>query len=218
MKTLALTVAFLVALPLAAALAQEEGEKQPFDMEGAIRKVEELLKESERLLVESLKPERPSEEAAEKAEEAGRAIDDLLNESRKSGEEATDLMAEIVKNAPRRPGGGGGGEEHQQQPKDGEKEEPSDQSEVDEKDPKNSKDGEPESDQKKEGEPETGKKKPESKKDEPSDPDLEKEWLAGLPPEVRKDFENRNWDEIPPKWREIIRKYMKELADSESGD
>ena len=41
---------------------------------------------------------------------------------------------------------------------------------------------------------------------------------ASLPPEVRKAFENRDWESIPPKWREKIRKYMKELSDTGSDD
>ncbi|MEN8149315.1 MAG: hypothetical protein ABFS86_05795, partial [Planctomycetota bacterium] len=90
--------------------------------------------------------------------------------------------------------------------------------EVGEKDPKNSKEGDPESGEKSEEEPNPDAKKPVSPKDDPVDPDLEKEWLATLPPEVRKAFENRNWDAIPPKWREVIRKYMKELAETDSGE
>ena len=90
MKTFAMVLTLLVVLPLGTAFAQEEGEKkEPFDMEGAIRKVNELLTESERLLVSSLKPGTSPKEAVEKVAEAKKAIDDLLDESRKNGRQAT---------------------------------------------------------------------------------------------------------------------------------
>ena len=187
-------------------------------MEGAIRKVNELLTESERLLVSSLKPGTSPKEAVEKVAEAKKAIDDLLDESRKNGRQATKLMGDIVKNAPRKPGGGGGGDDQSHEPKDDPKDKPKDGEELSEKDPKNSKDGDPESTEEKKDQTPGDPKKPRSAKDKPSDPDLAKEWLATLPPEVRKAFENRDWDSIPPKWREKIRKYMKELAETDSGD
>jgi len=218
MKTFAMVLTLLVVLPLGTAFAQEEGEKrEPFDMEGAIRKVNELLKESERLLVGSLRPGASPGETAEKMEAARKALDDMLGESRKSGQEASKLMGDIVKNAPRKPGGGGG-DDQDHKPKDDPKEQPGDEDEVDEKDPQNSKKGEPEPNEKQKDEPVTDPKKPVSEKDKPADPDLAREWLATLPPEVRKAFENRDWDSIPPKWREKIRKYMKELAETDSGE
>ena len=215
MKTATIVLACLAAMT-GAAFAQDGGDPEPFDMEGAIRKVGELLKESERLLVESLHPGTDARETAERVDEARKAMDELLGESKKNGQEASKLMGDIVKNAPQSSGGGQGHE--QQDPKDQKGEEPKGQDEVDKKDPKNSKEGDPESSEKSEEKPNPDAKKPVSAKDKPSDPDLAKEWLATLPPEVRKAFENRNWDAIPPKWREVIRKYMKELAETDTGD
>jgi hypothetical protein len=214
MKTLTIAIALVLLFPAAAALAQEA---EKFDMEGAIRKVGELLRESERLMVECLKPGGTSKEAAEKAEKAKEAIDDLLKEAKKDGEAATSLMGDIVKNAPQRKGGGGGGHDKDQKEPSKQEDEKikEDEKKVDKKDPKNSKDGDPETKEKSKDEPTGLKKKPKSETGDKSDPDPLKDWVASLPPEVRKAFENRDWDKIPPKWREVIREYMKGLAESE---
>lgn len=220
MKTVTIMIAFLLLSPLAGAFAQDGSDQpEPFDMEGAIRKVGELLKESERLLVESLQPGASADEAAEKVEAARKAMDELLGESKKNGEEASKVMADIVKNAPQGSGGGSSDDQHEKSddPKkeDGQKEP---QDEPEKKDPKNSKEGDPESSEKSEEQPNSDAKKPVSAKDKPADPDLAKEWLATLPAEVRKEVENGNFDVVPPKWREVIRMYMKELAETDSGD
>ena len=38
-------------------------------------------------------------------------------------------------------------------------------------------------------------------------------WLAELPPQVRRAFETRSWDDIPPKWRESLRLWTLKMAE-----
>jgi len=37
-------------------------------------------------------------------------------------------------------------------------------------------------------------------------------WLAELPPQIRKAYESGSWDEVPVKWRELLRAWTLEMA------
>jgi hypothetical protein len=54
-------------------------------------------------------------------------------------------------------------------------------------------------------------KKPESNKEPPHSPQFE-QWIAELPPQVRKAYDTQDWDSIPPKWREMIRAWAAKLS------
>jgi hypothetical protein len=60
-------------------------------------------------------------------------------------------------------------------------------------------------------EPHSTDKKPESKTEPPHSPEFEK-WIAELPPQVRKAYDTKDWDSIPPKWREMIRAWAEKLS------
>jgi hypothetical protein len=38
-------------------------------------------------------------------------------------------------------------------------------------------------------------------------------WLAELPPKIRKAYESESWDEIPPKWRELLGAWTLKMAE-----
>lgn len=82
-----------------------------------------------------------------------------------------------------------------------------DKKQQDAPDPKKPDDKKPE-----EKKPETDKKKPESKTEPPRSPEFE-QWVAELPPQVRKAVESEDWDSIPPKWREMLRDWTKKMAE-----
>lgn len=67
-------------------------------------------------------------------------------------------------------------------------------------------------DKKPEEKPKEGDQKPESKKEPPRNPDFE-QWIAELPPQVRKAYETEDWDSIPPKWREMLKEWTRKMAE-----
>jgi hypothetical protein len=67
-------------------------------------------------------------------------------------------------------------------------------------------------DKKPEDKPPEGDKRPESKKEPPRNPDFE-QWIAELPPQVRKAYETEDWDSIPPKWREMLKEWTRKMAE-----
>jgi hypothetical protein len=60
--------------------------------------------------------------------------------------------------------------------------------------------------------PESSQKKPESKTEPPRSPEFV-QWVAELPPQVRRAVESQDWDSIPPKWREMLRDWTKKMAE-----
>lgn len=57
--------------------------------------------------------------------------------------------------------------------------------------------------------------KPPQKLEPPRTPEFE-QWIAELPPQVRKAYETEDWDSIPPKWRELLREWTKKMADEKA--
>jgi hypothetical protein len=53
---------------------------------------------------------------------------------------------------------------------------------------------------------------PPSEREKPRSPEFES-WFAELPPQVRKQYETQDWDSIPPKWRDLLRDWMKKVQD-----
>jgi hypothetical protein len=72
-------------------------------------------------------------------------------------------------------------------------------------------------DEKKPDEPQSSDKKPESNKEPPHSPQFE-QWIAELPPQVRKAYDTQDWDSIPPKWREMIRAWAAKLSKEDAKD
>jgi hypothetical protein len=40
-------------------------------------------------------------------------------------------------------------------------------------------------------------------------------WLAGLPPQIRQSYESGSWDEVPPRWRTVLREWTKRMAEDD---
>ena len=59
---------------------------------------------------------------------------------------------------------------------------------------------------------EPSSQKPPDKIEEPKDPKGNKRWIAQLPDQIRKAYESKDWDSIPPKWRRLIRAWTKKMA------
>jgi hypothetical protein len=195
----------LTASPLA---AQEPGEGEEFDLREAIKKVTELLEETEALIVKSMstKGESP-EEAQERGEKTTEAIDDLLRRGRDNGEEVVDTITKILENAP--PGNSPDSDQEQQEPNpDDDEKRRREENRPSDRDPQNSADGDPKGKERDE--------KPRTKKGKAQRPDPEKEWLASLPEQVRLLYLNKEWEKIPPRWRSLIQAYMDRLAEAES--
>jgi hypothetical protein len=214
MKTL-LTIA-LVALLAAPLFAQDGGEDEKFDLEAALRRVSELLEKAEVSLIDSLKPGTDAATAKKDVAEAKRAMEEFLDDSQKTGKEAIDLMNEILEKAPRGGGGGSGQQEEDKEKSEKEKRDAQKNRKTDQLDPGNSADR-PENARKNPTQPEKGKRKPpESETDDPSKPDPNREWLAGLPAVLRDRFQNMEWEKIPRQWQEVIEAYRKRLAEIDS--
>ena len=219
MKRTWLAVAIVLGLFGGQALAQAPGgEEEEFDVKKAMEEVARLLKESEKLLVESISPRETDspEEAAERAEEVAKAIEKLLKQSQESGAAAADKMKEILEKAPQSGGGGGSGE--QEQPSEGEDAKRKEQEKnVDERDPMNSgEQDQPTNGEENEKEPDSAAKTPESETEKPPEPDPNEEWLRRLPEKIRLAYKNGEWNRIPEKYRRLIEAYTKRMAEIES--
>jgi hypothetical protein len=92
--------------------------------------------------------------------------------------------------------GKGGGSPHEPKPK--EKDEKQDPKKPEEKE-----------------KPKDQAQKPPQKPEPPRTPEFE-QWIAELPPQVRKAYETEDWDAIPPKWRELLREWTKRMADEKA--
>ncbi len=213
-RVLLAVVAILV--PLAVPAFAQDGGEEEYDMEAALKEVTRLLTEAESLLVKALKPGGSAAEAAEAGEAAKEKIDALLRQGGEDGQKAVDKMTEILENAPQQQGQGEG-QEQQQPDSEEEKRRREQERQMQERDPKNSADGQqPKDGQKKEGEPDPATQKPpDSGRENPSEPDPNADWLANLPEKVRQAYLNGEWEVIPPKWRELIEAYTKKVAESD---
>ncbi len=65
--------------------------------------------------------------------------------------------------------------------------------------------------------PQAGTKKPDQKTEPPHTPEFE-QWIAELPPQVRKAYETQDWDSIPPKWRDMIRAWADKMSKEDAKD
>lgn len=215
--TLIVVALFLTPATLFPARAQDGGGgEEEFDVMGALKRVSELLTKAEGSLVESLRPGESGKDPKEAVGEAKKALDDLLDDTGKTGREAIELMNEILKKAPRS-GSGGGGDQKPQDPNESEKQKQDAQEKpgTDQLDPMNSAD-KPDNPNENASRPKGEKDKPPpSKTGEPAKPNPDS-WIAGLPPELRGLFKNMKLEEIPKPWQDVIRKYRDRLAEIES--
>jgi hypothetical protein len=122
-------------------------------------------------------------------------IKELIEKIKGDGKGASERMKWLLDQTKGGQGGGGGG-----QPQDQQKQ--PDAKEPDKPDKKKPEDKQPEA----------SKKKPEQKTEPPRTPEFE-QWIAELPPQVRKAVESEDWDSIPPKWREMLRDWTKKMAE-----
>jgi hypothetical protein len=217
MRKAAMTIGCLLAILAAPVGAQEEEER--YDVVAALKKVAELMGETEAHLVNSLSGRSP-EEAAEAGERTREEIEKLLRKSESSSQAAVDKMTEILEKAPRTGGAGGGGGQDQESPdSEEERRRREEEQNAQDRDPKNSSEGnkEPNSpeDSKSEPEGETAKPPP-SDTDDPSMPNPEDDWLGRLPDKLRQAVLNGEYDKLPPKFRKLLERYLKRLAEVES--
>lgn len=124
-------------------------------------------------------------------------IKELIEKIKGDGKAASEGMKWLLDQT--RAGQGGGGSPP-----------PDQQKQPDAKDPE--KQDKPDKQKPEEKKPETAKKKPEQKTEPPSNPEYV-QWVAELPPQVRKAIESEDWDSIPPKWREMLRDWTKKMAE-----
>jgi hypothetical protein len=212
-----LSIAVLVGTASAQGGPQPGGGEEKFDIEAALKKVYKLMREAEKSLTESLDSEKSAEDAAEAGRKAKEEIDKLLGSGREKGKEIVDTINEILENLPQQQGGGGGGHGQMPEPEDEKKQQKQDGKQVGDRDPRNSRDGEPESPDKQPttDETEKTKKPPPSEAKEKVEVDPTQEWLARLPPQVRQDLLNGDLDKVPEKWKPLIEAWFKKMAEIE---
>ncbi len=205
--TIALLLSFSVPV-----LAQDSGEAEEFDIEEAIRRIHRLMGKAEQTLLESAR----RREAAETGKETVKEIEKLLKGQRSTGKDIVEQINTLLDNLPRG-GGGGGGHEKPQDPQQKQKEQ--DETKTDDKDPENSKKGEPKGkEDKQEPEQDLADKPPPDDGREETPVDLTKEWLKGLPPQLRKDLLNGNFERVPEKYRKLIEAWTKKMAKIDDDD
>ncbi|MCU0722007.1 MAG: hypothetical protein MUC63_00050 [Planctomycetes bacterium] len=216
MPRVALSLVVVLGLVLPALAQEPGGGEEKYDVEAALKEVSRLMGEAESLLVKALKPGGSAESAAKAGEKAREEIEKLLTGSRENGQKASEKMQEILENAPHQSGQGEGQEE---QPPDSEEERKRREQEqkVDERDPRNTGEGDPKDGRRREERPENpdAKKPPRTDPDKAAEPDPNAEWLANLPEQVRQAYLNGEWEVIPLRWRKLIEEYTKRVASSD---
>jgi len=146
---------------------------------------------------------RMLEEGGGSTRKATEGVRKLLEKTKKSGEQAGEGIEWLLKNAVSSGGRNSGS---------GKPDKPSDE-EGGEK-PKDGDQGKkPEDGEKKPENPSEVAKPPESDLDPPREDAKVERWKAELPPQVRRAYESRDWDAIPPKWRSLLRAWTKKMAD-----
>jgi hypothetical protein len=207
------TLAILALLAFAPALRAQGGAggDDEYDIAAAMRRVEKLMADAEKSLLDSVSRDR----AAEAGQQAAEEIDKLLKGSQKTGEEIVGKINEILENLPQQGGGGSG--QPMPKPEDEGQKKPQDGQQVGDRDPKNSRQGEPKGGH---------QPKPEDRKEEATKPppeeakekvpvDRSQEWLARLPDQVREDLLNRRFDRIPEEYRRLIEAWTKKMAETD---
>jgi hypothetical protein len=169
---------------------------------------DEAKKAAESLARLTQAAEEEAKKAAEKITDLGQGtaggaskkVKELIEEIRGEGKSASSGIQWLIDNAIKDSGGGGG-----QKPPPPPQQQPGNEQP---KDPKK-----PEKDPK---EPQDGTKKPDDKTEPPPKPPEFDQWLVSLPPQVRKAYMSEDWDSIPPKWRDMLKKWIKQMAEKES--
>lgn len=126
---------------------------------------------------------------------SGRGIRELIEKIKGDGQGASQGIKWLLEKSTQKKSG-------QSPPKDGEHQ----------KKQPNAPDPQKPEEKKPDEKPKDPDKKPESKKEPPRNPDFE-QWIAELPPQVRKAYETEDWDSIPPKWREMLKEWTRKMAD-----
>lgn len=219
------------------AFAQDSGEggqMDPEKMKEKIKEINKLMKQAEEGLVRSLSPagkSRATEDAIEtlldqKAREsAGKSAEELRKLAEQGSSEAQEQLQKLLKQSTEQvskmaseeirklleqagKGSGGAGEGIQKMlestRKDGEG--------VVERIEWVLKNAERKQQQKPKDDKQEQPQKPESKQEEPKDPKGNERWLAQLPPQIRKAYLTKDWDGIPPKWRQLIQEWTKKMS------
>jgi len=129
------------------------------------------------------------------AREATEGVRKLIEKTKESGKEASAAMEWLLTNAVSRDGGRGGGSKPPLQQK-----------------PEGQGGDKPKDGENKPKQPKEVAKPPESDRD-PKRRARDEQWLATLPPQVRRAYESRDWDAIPVKWRSLLREWTKKMND-----
>ncbi len=213
--TLLTAILLLVAAPVA--IAQDEGgggpEVEKFDFKKAMKEIDELMRQAEESLIESVRSGRKAAEG----DAAAKKIDELLKSHGEKGDSIVKMINKIIKNAPRGGGGGGGSgqppPDGKSDPKNGGKR---DDRSVKDRDPRNSSNRNPKDgdESKAESEKEKGANPPDGAKEKPKAIDPS-QWIAQLPPRLRDKVRSGNFEDVPEKYRPIIEAYFKKLAEIE---
>jgi hypothetical protein len=208
MKCLTTITMLFAIVPLAR--AQDAPPVEEFDLVKAIKQIEKLMVKAETSLLKSVAREKAAQESREAVEE----IEKLLRGHEKQGKEIVDKINELLVNLPQQSGGGGG----QSQPmpksddkKDGQKKK---EKQLGDRDPQNSREGEKET----KGDPDpkddqSNAKPPPEELKEKAEVKPDPDWLPRLPPQVREDIQNGNFESVPEKYRALVEAWMKKMAE-----
>jgi len=203
----ATTIVVLLALT-GPVFAQDGGAEEQFDIEEAMRRIHRMMGKAEESLLESAK----RRDAAETGQETVKEIEKLLKGHQSQGKGIVEKINELLDNLPRQQGGGGGADQQPQDPKQEPKPEP--ETGTDDKDPENSRKGDPKDGKEDKEDPEQklADKPPPDEEKSKAPVDLSKEWLKGLPPQLRQDVLNGNFERVPEKYRKLIEAWTKKMA------
>lgn len=221
-----------------AALAQDAGHEgpSPEEVKEKIVEIEKLMKDSEQLLAGAIDSRDPSKRSAELIkklinEKAGGedAADEMRKLAEQGSKEAQEKIAKLTEEATQEAtrrmkkllestGGASGGIKKMLDSGRDQSDETGKKIEWILDNVKSSGGGsgkkkKPKPKDEKEKQQEKEKPKPQSHRlDQPQSPQFDA-WLAELPPQVRKAYESRDWDSIPPRWRHILRAWTKKMAE-----
>jgi hypothetical protein len=242
---LATPIQVLAALCLATGLATAQGHDMRAQIEQKMREISQLMRESERLLLEithvdrlvgrqqeivreleKLQQQPPSEAAAAQREErrrelqgrqqeVQRKLEEMLGDQERQAQLTVTQLEELLKSWPRSQQQGGGGGE-----KDKGRSKPKDER----------KRLQDQREERKQREPMSPREKRDRQKEEqkrgarkPGDPGSEaarlkriEAWFVRLPPEIQERINKGDYGAIPPRYRRLVREYTALRAKRES--
>jgi hypothetical protein len=181
-----------------------------------IQEIESKMLEAEKLLASA----SAAEDGSASMQEVLTKLDELLKNAGSKQQEILDALKKLEEQAVPVPSGSGGGDEpdpkNQQKPKPQNRPPDKEDKSLQKLDPGNSKDQGGKDGEK--SQPEKGRQKPPDSKTDKNDLPKKFEQWGNLPPKLKEQITQGNFEMFPPQYRALLERFFKRLSDTESSE